>query len=350
MDEAAFIDLTRAEGYHEWLAEQPDATVFHTSHWARVLSDTYAHQPHYLSVLDGQRHVASLPLMEVNSRWTGRRGVSLPFTDLCGQLGEDGKGRIVRAALQLGQKRAWRYVEFRGPVSRGEEGVADFPPEGSVRFWGHEVPTEGSVNEIFGGFDDSVRRAVRKAEKAGLRAEVSSAPESMERFYRLHCLTRRRHGVPPQPYKFFESIARNVLACGHGFVVLASTQDKTAAGAVFFNFGESGIYKFGASDGAMQHLRPNNLAMWEGLKACRERGCKRVHLGRTSMGNAGLRRFKLGFGAAESIIEYYRYDYRMGRWIQAKDRAEASWINRLFRLLPMGGLRLAGRVLYPHLS
>jgi len=39
------------------------------------------------------------------------------------------------------------------------------------------------------------------------------------------------------------------------------------------------MYKFGASDSGFQHLRPNNLVMWEGIRHCAERGCERLHFG-----------------------------------------------------------------------
>jgi hypothetical protein len=61
-------------------------TVFHTSAWARVLSRTYGHVPHYLKIFTAERPLALVPIMELDSRWTGRRGVCLPFSDGCGPL------------------------------------------------------------------------------------------------------------------------------------------------------------------------------------------------------------------------------------------------------------------------
>ena len=49
-----------------------------------------------------------------------------------------------------------------------------------------------------------------------------------------------------------------------------------------------------------QNLRPNNLVMWEGIKSLMQRGADTLHLGRTSMENEGLRRFKLSRGIFDS--------------------------------------------------
>lgn len=72
-----------------------------------VLKETYGHVPMYICRFDGNRLVQTLPLMEVASRWTGRRGVSLPFTDACAALCEEGAdGRsLYREAMDRGRQR-----------------------------------------------------------------------------------------------------------------------------------------------------------------------------------------------------------------------------------------------------
>jgi len=61
-----------------------------------------------------------------------------------------------------------------------------------------------------------------------------------------------------------KNIFDHVISRDHGDVVLASFNEKVIAGAVYFDFGEKAIFKYGASDRAYHHLRPNNLIMWEG--------------------------------------------------------------------------------------
>ena len=74
-----------------------------------------------------------------------------------------------------------------------------------------------------------------------------------------------------------------------------------------------------------------------------------LHFGRTSPGNEGLRRFKLGFGAREEEIRCCKYDFRAGRFVTDADRAE-GWFNGIFGRLPLPLLRLAGQLLYRHVS
>jgi lipid II:glycine glycyltransferase (peptidoglycan interpeptide bridge formation enzyme) len=121
------------------------------------------------------------------------------------------------------------------------------------------------------------------------------------------------------------------------------------AAAVFFWHGRQALYKYGASDYAFQQLRPNNLLMWSAIQHCAERGLRSLNLGRTSLSNEGLRRFKLGLGAAEEKLQYAKYDFASKQFVTDVDRVE-GWFNRVFAALPLPLLRLAGAILYPQLS
>ncbi|MGP8201793.1 MAG: lipid II:glycine glycyltransferase FemX [Limisphaerales bacterium] len=334
--------------YPEWdslLAVHPRASVFHGSGWARVLQQTYGHRPVYICRFEGRQLVGLLPIMEVSSPWTGRRGVSLPFTDFCPALntGNQDAGSLYEAAVDSGRERRWKHFECRSPG----EGWAGASP--SLAFYAHVIDLAAGADGLFNRLDSAVRRGIRKAEAAGLRVDFSGSLEAVESFYALHCQTRRRHGLPPQPFRFFRNIQRHILEDGQGFVATARLKDQPLAAGVFFCRDRRALYKFGASDYAFQQLRPNHLMMWAAMQQYAERGAVELHLGRTSLANKGLRRFKLSLGAAEQTVAYCRYDFSAGQFVRDADRAE-GWFNLVFALLPLPLLRLAGRILYPHLS
>ena len=341
------VDPCEYAGWDALLEQRGDASFFHGSAWARVLHETYGHKPVYFCrVDDAGRLVSLLAVMEVCSAVTGRRGVGLPFTDVCGPLGSGESkdaAELFDQALQHGREQGWRYLECRGNI-RAWPGAW-----GSVAFHGHVVDLSEETERMFQALESSVRRGIRKAEQSEVKVEFSNNAELMDVYYGLHCQTRRRHGVPPQPKRFFDNIARFVLGAGRGFVAVARKDSRPMAAAVYFHAGREATYKFGASDFAFQSLRPNNLVMWESMKRLASLGCKYLHMGRTSLQNEGLRRFKLGFGAREDRIEYARYDFRKAAFAGSLDRAE-GWANSVFRLLPATVLRMVGTVVYPHLS
>jgi hypothetical protein len=343
--ELVTIDPLQYPAWDSLLAAHPGSSFFHGSAWARVLHDTYGHRPAYFCRFGAGQLAGLLPVMEVSSRWTGRRGVSLPFSDFCVPLGggEGDHEALYEAALAYGRQRGWRYLECRGNVPGRREASA------SLVFYGHVIDLEPGLDALFNGLDGAVRRGIRKAREVPLEIEFGTDLESVRVFYALHCRTRSRHGLPPPPFRFFENIARHVLDQGQGGVFIAHAGRGPVAAAVFFHHGHQALYKFGASDYAFQSLRANNVVMWEAIKRYASEGFTRLHLGRTSLTNEGLRRFKLGFGAVEHRIEYSKYDFSRGEFVVDTDRAE-GWFNRVFQCLPLPLLRLAGQALYPHLS
>lgn len=335
-----FPDWDRLVSNHQ------ESSFFHGSAWAQVLHRTYGHHPFYFCLLSDKTLRALLPVMEVSSILSGRRGVSLPFSDFCAPLIADESahiGLLYEAAVAYGQERKWKYLECRNYSQNWNR--AESP---SVAFHGHVIDLTVGEQALFNQLDSAVRRGIRKAEKEGLRVEFSTSLEAIREFFTLHSATRKRHGLPPQPFAFFENIVRYVLATNQGFVATARAGNCAVAAFVVFHSGQEAIYKFGASDSAHQKLRPNNLLMWEIMKRCAAQGASRLHLGRTSVTNEGLRRFKLGFGAHETRIEYRKYDFSKRDFVASRDRVE-GWFNSVFRCLPVGCLRLTGQLVYPHI-
>lgn len=334
--------------YPRWdalVSAHPGSSFCHGTAWARVLQDSYGHVPLFVGRITDGGLEGALPIMEVTSPWTGRRGVSLPFIDCCSPMAADDAVReqLHAFALKTGRERGWKYLECRDCGGAWTGG----PP--SLGFHGHVLELVSDPKALYKKLDDSVRRGINKAEREGVRVDFSNSLESMRSFYALHCRTRRRHGLPVQPFRFFENIVRHVIEPGQGCIVLARHGSRIVAGAVFFHDRRQALYKYGASDYRFQQLRANNLVMWEAIRWCARRGFERLHFGRTSLAHEGLRRFKLGFGAREERIDYSRYDFARQSFVTSVDRVD-GWFNTLFRWQPLPLLRLAGKILYPHLS
>jgi hypothetical protein len=329
------------------LGNFPEATFFHTAAWARVLHASYNYRPVFLTTNDANRITSALPLMEVESWMTGKRGVSLPFTDECAPLGvsdhPDSFPRLFQSAQAFGKKRGWKYLECRGARELLENAPA------SKSFYSHRLSLQENEKNLFAGVDSSVRRAVRKAEQHKLTIEFSRSLDAVRAFYGLFCKTRQRHGVPPQPFSFFANIQRHVLEKNLGWVVLAHHAGRPMAGAVFFHFRKSVIYKFGASDGKHQNLRANNLVMWEAIRRYAGEGFTSLDFGRTSISNEGLRRFKLSWGTEERKLEYLRCDLRRMQYVRNRNDKDGG-LHMLYKFVPVLLSRAVGSLLYKHIA
>lgn len=324
------------------LGSSADATIFHTTEWARVLADTYGYTPYYFNWQNGGRSIRFC-LWEIDSWLTGCRAVSVPFADEGQILGVETPVEIetiLQTVRQFACERGWKRVEIRG----APEGWSD---SASSAYYAHALDLRPGVNNLFQGCTDSVRRAVRKAERAGVSVEIRKDAAAIEEYFDLHCLTRKKHGVPPQPLKFFRNISRHVIAGGLGFTALARLNGRALAGAVFFFFQGKALYKFGASDPRMDAYRPSNLVMWKGIQQVVENGAETLSLGRTDLDHEGLRRYKLGWGVKEKRISYLQYDPQSETFLAGRSRTSS---NRLFSILPTSVLKQIGAILYPHIG
>ena len=337
------INPLQNPGWDLVIALHREAGCFHTSAWAKVLHKTYNHQPFYLQFSRGRRLAALIPLMEVHSAFTGRRGVCLPFSDVCEPLIFDPEvtGVVKDRLVRFARERRWKHLEIRGGKS------FQATSSSATRFYGHTLDLR-RPEEMAGRFDSQVRRAIRKAERSNVNALVARSRQATDDFYRLHVQTRRRHGLPPQPISFFLNIYEHIIKPGLGFIVLARRGSRPIAAAVFFRFGKNAVYKYGASDKSFQEFRANNLVMWQGIQLLARTGVEKLHFGRTDSENDGLRRFKLSWDTHEEIIDYFRVD-PSGRQCFTPVR-EGGLHKRIFGRLPLVFNRLAGSILYPHLD
>ncbi|HMC24832.1 MAG TPA: GNAT family N-acetyltransferase [Candidatus Udaeobacter sp.] len=343
--EMRICDPVRNPGWDHLIALHRDAGCFHTSAWAKVLQKTYNHRPFYLRFSRGRRLAALVPMMEVRSPFTGRRGVCLPFSDTCEPLifDPDAVDLVRDRVVRFAQERRWRHLEIRGGK------FFQVTSSSAATFYGHTLDLRRPIDELQERFDSPVRRAIRKAERSNVSVVVGRSRQAIGDFYRLHVQTRRRHGLPPQPASFFLNIHEHIIKPGLGFTVLAQRDSRPIAAAVFFRFGKNALYKYAASDKRFQELRANNLVMWQGIQLLLRSGVEKLHFGRTECENDGLRRFKLSWDTQEETIDYFRVD-PSGRQCLPSIRCNGGLHKRIFGRLPLVFNRLAGSILYPHLD
>lgn len=340
------IQIVDPTGIPDWdmrLLQTREIDFFHSSPWAKVLKESYGYQPLYLTSHKNGRLALSVPLMEVNSMWTGKRAVSLPFSDHCIPFFFD--RQILREAVDIcldhGKRAGWQYIEWRAA-----DYFDDIPPSWNA-FFVHEITLAHDDEELFRRLRSSHRRNIRRAAQEGLTISIGVSRSDLTAFRRLNNLTRKRHGLPPQPARFFESFYKHVLLPGHGLIVSAIHHQKVIASSIYCQFGKRAVFKYGASELGYLHLRPNNLIMWEAMRWYRDRNFEIMNLGRTELDNPGLLRYKRAWGAQERLVRYYRFDIEKSKFLTL--RSEEAY-RRIFSRMPIGILRIIGRIGYRHMG
>ena len=333
------------EDWNNLVEQQKDSTVFHSYNWARVLRDTYAYHPQYFCLTEGNKLRALLPMMEITGPTGRKRAVSLPFSDFCSPLIDQGvePRAFLDAVFEYGGKKNWTEVRLRDLdfLSR-ETPVND-------TCYDHAISLQKTLPELFKSIRSNYRRKIKKARKNGLKIECMDSLEAISQYYGLHCLTRQRHGIPPQSFLFFRKIYEHILFPGLGTVIIASKDGIPVSGAVYFHFGGKALYKYGASDPEMFGLNANFLIQWKGIEWAKEKGCTTLSLGRTHPGNNGLLQFKDGWGGEKRLVNYYTYNVENSTFVSGS-KNEGSQGYAILRKMPIPVLRALGSILYPHMG
>src|SRR5262249_21069552 len=110
------IDPFTYPDWNERLLIVPHASIFHTTHWLRVLQEAYGYRPHYFARFKDKQLTTLLPFMEINSWVTGVRGVSLPFADYCDPIldATTASPELLTPVISAARQRQWKSFELRG--------------------------------------------------------------------------------------------------------------------------------------------------------------------------------------------------------------------------------------------
>jgi len=197
----------------------------------------------------------------------------------------------------------------------------------------------------------SVRYSIRRARSDGFTVRKAVAKD-IPLFHRLMNLTRRRHGLPTPPLKFYTSLYNNILDIGNGTLFIAETASgEPAAASLFLWFGEMGYYKYNASDPNIHVGNANHLLLWGGMKEGICRKCRTVDLGRVSRSNEGLIRFKEHWLGKRVPLHYV--NVLSDGSIEPISGGESVFFKltkRIFTKMPAGFSRVAGNILYRYFT
>ena len=333
-----------------FLRRAPGASIFHAPGWLEALQRTYGYEPlAYTTSSPGENLTNVIPFCRVNSWLTGRRLVSLPFSDHCEPL-VDGPGALASllAAVKDDAKNEGRkYVELR-PLNKQPTGVSESSFAKSASFYLHRIDLTQDMEKIVARFHNScIKRKIKRAQREGLTCRQGSSDELLDEFYQLLVSTRRRHRIPPQPRSWF----RNLLDClGDNVHLHVASKSGRAVNAILTcAWGRTHYYKYGCSDPKSSNLGGMPLLMWIAISIAKEQDALCFDLGRSDMTNNGLVRFKDRLGADRATLTYFRAPPPKSPHEDRED-LKTRLAGAVFSRLPDKLLKLSGNFLYRHVG
>jgi CelD/BcsL family acetyltransferase involved in cellulose biosynthesis len=335
-----------------FLRRHSSASVFHSTAWLNALSRTYGYESiAYTTSSPGQDLENALVFCRVESWLTGRRLVSLPFSDHCDPLVTSNQELAVLtgAVEQECRLRRWSYLEMR-PLCPIEMATSLRNTEVAYAF--HRLDLEPSIDSIFGNFHkSSIQRKIRRADRERLQYCEGSDEALLHDFYKLFELTRRRHGSPPQPRKWFSNLKR---CFGKDLKVRIAYRDHQALAAMItIRHKKTMVYKYGCSDSRFNNLGGMHFLFWRTIQEAKSEGLDSLDFGRTDANQQGLITFKNRWGAKQSVLTYSRFSPGKNAthfFDLAIGNLKAQAVKSLISYLPAKMVSRIGQMLYGHVG
>ena len=251
------------------------------------------------------------PLMEVNSKFFGKKIVSLPFIDFGGVEGKFKKEEIKETINSFPKN--LKYVEIKISEFQKNFGEMKLLLE-NLKYKLVQKRKEAIINlkspeEMFKDLKRVIRKAIRKAKKNDLKIKINEIG-GVSKFYKLYSKNMNLFGSPQHSKKFFlnlEKFMEDDFKCLNCY-----KKNKLIGALIFFINGNYSYAAFSVSDFSYRNFQPNELLHWEAMKICFQEGAKIFDLGQCEEGAPershaeGIYNFKMKW----PVILNKKYSYR----------------------------------------
>jgi len=341
-------DEKQMKEWDQFVLSHPDGTPFHFSEWLKCIQKTYRYRPLlYVAQKNSTSIEGIFPCFHVNSFFTGSRLVSIPFSDYGGPLFYDkSEENLLLSRIIENLNGSCKYLEIRSNLENG----TGFLPHNNFKF--HILQLNSQPELVKQNFNKrTTRYSIRKAKKEGVKIREENTLQGIEAFYKLNTLTRKKHGLPPQPFAFMKNVFNHLIAKEHASLLLATHDSKTIGAGIFIKFRDTVYYKYNASDPAfLSQKKPNHLLAWHAIKQACQEGFQYFDFGRTATNNPGLSKYKEMWGAKPVDLPYHFYPDIHGTTSADENKLSYRIFNMVCRNLPDVLLKQLGAKIYKHIA
>jgi len=330
--------------WRRFIESHPQSSVFHTPEWLQALQRTYNYEASAVTTsAPGEELVNGLVFCAVESWVTGRRLVSLPFSDHCEPLvrSEEELREIVGELKPEVDAGRWKHVEIR------QAAMVESAPENltGASFCLHKLDLHPDLDKLMAGFHKTaVQQMIRRADREPLVCEEGRSESLLAKFYSLLVLTRQRQSLPPQPLAWFRNLAESLKDMLTVRVALKG--DVPVAGILTVRYKSTLVYKYSCSNREFRNCGGTPFLLWKAIQSAKEEGKVELDMGRSDWDNPGLIEFKDRWSATRSTLNYFRYPKRPDKPTAWQSRAAKGILEHL----PSAVLSRAGKLLYRHIG
>jgi hypothetical protein len=337
--------------WDELVTRHPRAGVFHTSSWLSALQRTYGYKPLAFTTCSPSESLTNgLVFCEVRSWITGRRLVSLPFSDHCNLLADSAAAldELLGHVCECVARDAYTHAEIRPTTTEEPECFTFANLEPAEEFCLHRLSLDVPLDILFHNLHKNcIQRKIQRAEREGLTCQSGQSELFLYKFYDLLLRTRRRHCLPPQPLQWFRNL---IASMGENIAVRVVSKDHVPVAAIITLSHKTTItYKYGCSDERFHNLGGTPFLLWKIIQEAKNQKMRELDLGRSELNHPGLVQFKDRLGAVRTMLPYWRYPGARGA-SAVRRRWRNQIAKRILSWAPDPVFVASGRFLYRHIG
>jgi Acetyltransferase (GNAT) domain len=344
------LDPTQDPRWAKLVERHPKASVFHTVGWLKALRRTYGYEPVAYTTSSPTGELQNgLVFCRINSWLTGRRLVSLPFSDHCEPLCDsvDDLNFLTRYIKSTEAHQNWKYLEVRplnGNFGQTREANGFLP---AAKYFLHVLDLRPDLDQLFRNLDkDSVQRRIQRAERAGLIEKCGRSDDLLKEFYALFVITRGRHRLPPAPYDWFRTLIR---CMDETLEIRLAYKGNTPISAILtLRCKDAVYYKYGCSVAQFNRFGATPWLLWRAIAAGKSNGATKFDMGRSEEGDAGLLTFKNHWVPQPQRLIYWRFPDTSS--LDSSSGWKLKMAKNVFSSIPNWFGTIAGKLIYRHIG
>lgn len=322
------------------------SSLYHLSFFRSVIENTYHHKSYYFLALNDKSEVKGVcPLFFINSLFSGRELVSLPFCDYGGILSDTAEiyGLLLKKAIETAKTLKCKNIELRqtsqiNPLPQNvSEHISAFTVHTSKCRMVLSLPP--TTDQLLSSFPAKLRSQIRKPQKDGCSCKIGGL-ELLDDFYDVFTFNMRDLGSPVHSKALIKNMLSNYPEHTRLFVVYLNSTPVACSLAAGFN--NSLINPWASFKRTFQKSSPNMMLYWEMLSFGINNGYQYFDFGRSTAGE-GTFKFKAQWGAQPAQL--FWYNYGSSKLNQQIESSQKKMFINLWQKMPLQLTTIIGPVL-----
>ncbi len=356
------INSTLVRQLDAYVLSHPLGSIYHLSAWRVAIESVYGHKSLVLVATINGNLVGMLPLSVMTLPILGKRLVAMPFADYCEVLTDSDEisEQLLKFACSLTSDKKIKDLEIRqrrfNEAQRTLCATGLFQPATTGGCQQLKVCMQvrlpASSEQLLASYKPKLRSQIKKAEKNGLTAELSTSDSSLKSFYVIYSENMHRLGSPVHSFKWFQKLLNALPENVHYRLALVSLNDKVIGAGLVFFFGKQAWIPWASTLASYNHLAPNMLLYWHVQAFLADGGIANFDMGRSTLGE-GTYRFKLQWGAEPIALNWRRFVGKEEQAVSLKPKKNArlrAIVETVWRSLPLSTATWLGAKLRGYIS